>query len=682
MLANDAATSVPAQFDEAGIKPLAYGQPEFQRASTYSALARQLEREGIQDEAGNVLARPNSEGAQALSRLFVHPRATAVAAKAPFLKHVQAGTVAMVHSPAFMTRVNPSLLNPRVGPMIAIPKPGDDGRVAVGWAPADVTEDLTATERLMQKCKSLDELIESSRETADKVLALQQELSQLIGREGIEEPLLIVMTRLEVEGPDQPVRSIVPVSVDGGSRVTIAQEHLADAIAALLSEKEREYATKHKRRKALEELEHALRGHQPATLIDDPVAERELRDFLVALSARPADELVDSGLYAAQRSLVAPALVVVGFRPNGSSTILDAIDQMVANQHKRGPLPWQPAARALDSRNSVVRSLWRQAKIGEAKAMLLGPRYEEAIERYNMHPEPDFRIGEVVRIFHGSDARRPIREAFGTPTAKPADRAEVIAAVIGEQLRHADPNLRRQVETTLRDLLGHPPFYGSGVPELTMNNSDPDQLVEDVKQAEKAQPGQLSSAHVELGVKGGVALVMLGALAREHGALSSEVARPYTVLQRMLHDTFGQELLGEAIKALRAGEDRIAARDAETRELKGRDAENRVVPMDPGNLRELFSQDRSGDGDDGSARSQDEILAEMESVARSGLSTLLDELKALPEVAREGVAPHKVKSIVEALMDQAGEIDYLGRKGAEQLRASEEDKTPTAGTVA
>src|SRR5207248_7129945 len=118
----------------------------------------------------------------------------------------------------------------------------------------------------------------------------------------------------------------------------------------------------------------------------------------------------------------------------------------------------------------------------------------------------------------------------------------------------------RQVETTLRDVLGYPPFYGSGLPELIVNNPDPDELVVQVKAAEKAEPGELSAAHVELGVKGGAALVMLGALAREHGALASEAARPYTVLQRMLHDPFGQELLGEAINALRAGEDRIPAR--------------------------------------------------------------------------------------------------------------------------
>jgi hypothetical protein len=251
---------------------------------------------------------------------------------------------------------------------------------------------------------------------------------------------------------------------------------------------------------------------------------------------------------------------------------------------------------------------------------------------------------------------------------------EIIAAVIGEQFRDADPSLRRQVEITLRDILGHAPFYGGGVPELAIDNPDPDDLVAKTKVAEEANPGQISLDHAALGVKGGVALVLLGALSREHGASASETPRPYTVLQQMLHDEFGQELLGEAIKALRAGADRIPARDGETRELKGRDAENRVVPMRPDDLRQMFTASPgagSGSGG-GPARTSDDILAEMISLVRNDLGDRLGELTSLPEVAHDGIAPHKVDALVDLLMGQAGDLDYLGRKGGDRLRASEE----------
>ena len=666
--------NVPAEFEEAGIKPLAYGQPELPKATAHKALARQIERDGVKDEAGNELAKPDPASAEALARMFVYPRTAAAAAlRAPLYKHLQAGTVALVHGVVFLTRVNPSLLNPRVSPMLAIPRADSDGRVAAGWAPFDISVDPDADERLMQTSGSLDELVESSRQTADKVLALQQDLSKTIGREGIEEPLLIVQTRLDVHGSAQPVRDHVPIAADGGSRITIGQEHLADAIGQLLSEKEAFYATKHKRRVALEELERSLHAHQPASLVDDPVAERELRDYLVELSGRPAAELVESGMYAAQRSLVAPAMVVVGFRPNGDAAIIDAIDQLVGNQHKRGPLQWVPAARALDSRNSVVRALRRQAILGEGKALLLGPRYEEATRKFDMTDHPDFRIGEAVRVFHGGEARKPIRDAIGAGRSEPSDRGEIIAAVIGEQLRNADPAFRRDVETTLRDILVHPPFYGANVPEVPKGSDpDPDELVKAVLKAHEKDPKALTEHHVELGVKGGVALVMLGALKREHGALASEVARPYTVVQGLLRDSFGQGLLGEAIQALRDGKQFLPARDPETKEPKGRDAENRVVPMDPNNLRELAGTVSSGEPGDDDARTPDEILTEIKSMVRNTVGELINELKEDSKVAQAGIAPQKAKELTELLMDQALDIEYLGRRGAENLKISEE----------
>jgi len=671
MVPNSTENSVPVEFEEAGIKPLAYGQPELAKATSYSALARQVERDGIQDEAGNDLARPDKATAEALARQFVYPRGTAAAAfQAPIYKHLQAGTVALVHGPVLLTRVNPSPLNPRVGPMLTIPRPNRAGRVSVSWAPTDIEVDPQADERLLQRAESTEHLIGAARETASKILGLQKDLAGIIAREGIEEPLLIVQSRLDIEDSDGTLaRHLVPVAADGGSRITIAQDYLADAIKLLLSEKEREYATKHKRRDGLESLEHALRTHQVASLVDDSVAERELRDFLVELSSRPAAELVKNKMYAAQRSLVAPAMVVVGFRPNGPATILDAIDQLVANQHKRGPLQWKPAAQALDSRNSVIRGLWKQGKIGEGKALLLGPRYEEAYRRFDIHSNPDFRIGEVVRTFHSQDARPLIRAAIGAAAVQPPDRAKIISAVICEQLPSADPEFRRQVETALNDMAGKEPFYGG--PDVPNADPDPDELVARVKQSEAESPGALSVAHVELGVKGGVAMVMLGVIAREHGARSFEFPRPYTLLQRALRDETGQELLGEAIKALRQGKQQLPALDPETKQPLGLDGENRVVPMDAANLRDLVM----GPGEDGEKEPEptvEDVLAKINFLARHDVGGRVEQLKERPEVVRSGLPPETAREVVDLLMEAARELDYLGRRGVEHLKVSAE----------
>jgi hypothetical protein len=662
--------SVPVEFEEAGIKPLTYGQPELAKAPSYNALARQVARNGIQDEAGNDLARPDKESADAIARQFVYPKDTAAAAfQAPIYKHLQAGTVALVHGPVLLTRVNPSPLNPRVGPMLNIPRPAKDGRVSVSWAPADVEVDPKADERLLQAATSVDELVAASRETASKVLGMQETLAGIVGREGIEEPLLMVQSRLEVGDPNKLARQLVPVAADGGSRITIAQEFLADAIELLLSEKEREYASRHKRRAGLESLGEALRAHQAASLIDDPVAERELRDFLVELSGRPAAELVKNKMYAAQRALVAPGMVVVGFRPNGSATILDAIDQLVANQHKRGPLQWQAAAQALDSRNSVVRGLLHKGEIGEGTALLLSPRYEEAHARFDIYKSPDFRIGEVVRIFHGNAARPLIRAAIGAGKVEPSDRAKIIAAVIGEQLRSADPEFRRQVETALNDMVGKEPFYGG--PEVPKTDPDPDGLVARVQQSEQENPGVLSPDHVALGVKGGVALVLLGAISREHGARSYEFPRPYTILQKALRSKVGQELLGEGIKALRAKQAFLPARDPETGDPLGRDSENRVIQMNVENLWSVIDGTSTGDDDDDEpVTTVEDVLAELKSLVRNDILGRVDDLKERPEVASGGLPQVAAKEAAELLMDAAGEIDYLVRRGAEHLKVS------------
>jgi len=672
--------SVPVEFEEAGIKPLAYGQPELAKAPSYNALARQITRTGIQDEAGNELAKPDKESAEAIARPFVYPKDTAAAAfQAPIYKHLQAGTVALVHGPVLLTRVNPSLLNPRVGPMLDIPRPSGDGHVSVSWAPADVEVDPQADERLLQKANSVDELVTASREAARKVLAMQEKLADIIGREGIEEPLLIIQARLSAADSSQLARPLVPIAADGSSRITIAQEFLADAIELLLSEREREYASKHKRRIGLESLAQALRAHQVASLVDDPVAERELRDFLVELSSRPAAELVKNKMYAAQRSLVAPGMVVVGFRPNGSASILDAIDQLVGNQHKRGPLQWQAAAQALDSRNSVVRGLRRQGTIGEGTALLLSPRYEEAHTRFGLHSNPDFRIGEVVRIFHSAEARPLIRAAIGAGKTMPLDRAKIIAAVIGEQLRNADPEFRRQVETALNDMAGKEPFYGG--PEVPNTDPDPDQLVARVQQNEKENPGALSPEHVALGVKGGVALVLLGAIAREHGARSYEFPRPYTLLEKALHSKVGQELLGRGIKALRAGDRFLPALDPETGEPCGRDGENRVIPMDAENLWSVV-KGKTGKEEGGSPEATvDDVLVEIKSLARNDILGRVEALKERPEVARSGLPPQAAKEAAELLLNAAGELDYLARRGAEHLKVSADSVSGDEATV-
>jgi len=245
-------------------------------------------------------------------------------------------------------------------------------------------------------------------------------------------------------------------------------------------------------------------------------------------------------------------------------------------------------------------------------------------------------------------------------------------------LRSADPEFRRQVETALNDMTGNEPFYGG--PEVEAIDPDPDELVARVKQNEEKNPGVLSADHVQLGVKGGVAMVMLGAIAREHGARSHEFPRPYTLLQKALRNETGQQLLGEAIKALRKGERQLPALDPETKQTLGRDGENRVIAMDAWNLRDLVMG--TGDDDEDPEPTVDDVLTEIKSLARNEIGGRVEGLKERAEVVRSGLPPQAAKEAVELLIYAAGELEYLGRRGEEHLKVSEEPTPEEAGVGA
>ncbi len=206
---------------------------------------------------------------------------------------------------------------------------------------------------------------------------------------------------------------------------------------------------------------------------------------------------------------------------------------------------------------------------------------------------------------------------------------------------------------------------------MAATDPDPDDLVAKVKQNEEESPGVLSAEHVQLGVKGGVAMVMLGAIAREHGARSYEFPRPYTLLQKTLRSEAGQELLGEAIKALRKGERQLPALEPETGQPLGRDGDNRVIPMDAENLRDLVM----GSGEDGDGEPEptvDDVLAEIKSLARNEVGGRVEGLKERAEVNLGGLPPQAAKEAVELLLYAAGELEYLGRRGEEHLKVSAE----------
>ncbi len=515
----------PPEFSARGIKPMPVGVAELPKPAQTRALARQIARRGIKDPAGTVVYEPDEEAAFALARPWLYPDQVAGQFERPQVKHVDAGEVFLVRGSALLTRLIPSPLNSRARAKLRIPDAGADGRVALPWGPTDLQADSECPHRLLFAARDLPELVASARETASIVEGMQSNLADMIGREGIEEDLLLAPGRWNLDSGTVVATSTV-VAIDGGSRATLAQGELARAVTALL---DGDGNLSPKRRQALEELGAALDGRLPGLLVEDITAERELRDQLQRLLSEPAERLLRTGMYRPPRLLVAPAALVIGFRPYGDATVLDAVQQLIGNLHKRGPKQWEPAAQASDTRDEVLRSLRSSGDISEADLYLLGPRYEEAVERFHKPSEPDYRVGEIVRLWYDqssrtSAARKATRAAMRKAHLRRSALAPVLTAVTLEQA--AEPGDSDRVQSTLNDLFANPPICPPEPIGFPSRVIDPQQLVWEAEiELEGDAEGQ---ACAELTAKGGVALALLGALVRPFDAAKDD--RPYAVL--------------------------------------------------------------------------------------------------------------------------------------------------------
>jgi hypothetical protein len=651
--------NVAPEFDDAGIKPLVHGIPELPKAAQSSALARKIKREGIRAHDGTQIAEFDDTGAAMLAWPWAYPAQIAGQLAAPQAVTVQAGTLYYVTGLVLTTRVMPPYHNSRARSKLAIPSIDAHGRVNFPWPTRDVQPDPTDGHRLLITAPDLGGLAAAAHATADHVESMQGRLKDDLAREGVEEQILIVPARFELISGTL-ADNLAWLASDGGSRVTIEQGFLADAIDAMLQSGAK---MSPKRRAGLRDLGVHLRGRVAGLLGRDTVAERDLRDELERLLYEPAGDLVKSRLYAAQRALVLPARALVAFRPHAGGTVLDATQQLIGNAHKRGPKQWDSAATAVDTRDEVLRKLDEGGSLSEDEKYLYGPAYEEAYTRLGISDHPDYRIGELVRFFHeqdplNGDVRRAMREVLRVGRLMPSARGQVIAGAILEQVRDADQKRRDNIESALNELLAHPPFFNTGV-WWPSRDPDVDELLNDVANDQTTSSTDWTPAKVELAVKGGLALATLGALWRIYGDTDAE-QRVYNVLPRIAHDPYGQELLGEAIRAVRAGKDHIQAIDPETRKpvfMGNGDPK----PMDPQNLRDLFPSTTKTVKK--AQPTEDELVRSIVDNLKNGVSNDLTELEDLLVVQQRGVTPSpEVQEALELLEDYRDRLKFLVRQ--------------------
>jgi hypothetical protein len=644
----------PPEFTDRGIKPMPAGVAVLPKAAQTRALARQISRKGIKDPAGATVYEPDEAAALALARPWLYPEQVAGQFERPQVKHVDAGELFLVRGSVLLTRLIPSPLNSRARSKLEIPPAGGDGRVAVPWGPTDLQSDPECAHRLLFAARDLNEIAASARDTAAIVEGMQSPLADMIGREGIEEDLLLAPGRWNLDSGTLASDSTV-VAIDGGSRATLAQGELARAIVEIL---ENDSALSPRRRQGLEELRAALVGRLPGLLVDDANAERDLRDQLERLLSEPADRLLRTGMYRPPRLLVAPAALVIGFRPYGEASMLDAVQQLIGNLHKRGPKQWEPAAQASDTRDEVIRSLRSTGDLSEADLYLLGPRYQEAVERFGKPQEPDYRIGEIVRLWYDTNARtgaarRATRAATRKAKLYRSALAPVLTAATLEQFTGGGD--RDHVQSALNDLFANAPICPPEPIGFTSRVVDPDELVREAGiEVDAKQPGP---AFAELATKGGVAMALLGALVRPFNAAKDD--RPYTVLDRMMHDPAGRQLLGQAIVDLRAGRQTLVRYKPGTEEPATFLGTGEPEPWTGEALREQFPT--AHQAVTRAAPTEAELVRKL-SDAEKGMAATLRELELLASVQRHGISKVLAGELKVELADLAERVGHLIRR--------------------
>jgi hypothetical protein len=665
--------SNPPEFADRGIKPMPNGVPELPKLSQTRALARQIVRKGILDPAGQQVYQPDESAAEALARPWLYPEQVSGQFERPQVKHVDAGELFLVRGSVLITRIVPSPINGRAGARREIPPAASDGRVAVAWGPTDLSADAQCPHRLALHSRDPHELARNARSTTTVVEGLQPQLADMIGREGIEEDLLLIPGRFSLEHGTTSYE-VAAIAIDGGSRATLAQGELAAAVTWRL---DNDGALAPRRRKGLEALRDTLDGRLPGLLNNDANAERDLRDELDRLLSEPADKLLMNNAFRAPRLLTAPAAMVIGFRPYGSATILDAVQQQIGNLHKRGPKQWEPAAQSSDTRNEVIRALHRDGILSEAELYLLGPRFQEATERFGKPSEPDYRIGEIIRLWYGTDgrtgeARRATRAAMRKGRLARTSLAPVLSAAILEQ--HSDLSARDSVQTALNDLLANAPIASNQGVDFTARVVDPARLADEAgDELDKDAPG---AAVDELAAKGGVALTLLGALTRPYGAEKDD--RPYEVLQRMLKDGYGRTLLAEAIQALRAGKETLTKRDEQTGESSHLGT-GEPVSWTAEDVRQRFPTAQQAVA--AAAPNEAELVRQITehlTDADAGLAVLVDRLESLSTVQRQGLPPALGETAQKNLAQLADRLDYLLRKNKDLYRNVGDAHEPSA----
>lgn len=572
--------------DDEEAAPLPGGLPSVPRPAAVRRLAEQLTAFGMSEGSATAVARAVARPEEARRRLQ-NPDVMRVPGGELDTISVQAWTAAVSTFPG-----NNREAGTRIYPL--------SGALADGAHPplgATTSQAGIATE-LVLEAQSPAHVVASLSDSA-AFLAANNDLSGTIGQLGILRDVLLTVGR--IDHTDKAAPRHVLWSDDGSSRV--ASAHRILGVNA-------------------EEVVYRL----PA----DDRAFRGLVGGVVADALKAPEDLTTDEAHRV-RALVAPAIIVLRFRPDdGSSLRYDqAVRFVVGLTHVEPPKAWGAASENDALADAVIeefveRRLISQAQAGWFAASLTPAQAAEA--GFDTHA--DTRVADIVATFLPRSAHRALGKGVRRVTARARVSADQRAKVTTEMLlrpwRSGRPDQDRvaAVRSTLQRAYTLGPIAEGG---WRRGTDDPDKLLDE---ALNDLAGGVNSgpAGIELAIRGGYWLAVHQSLRRD-ARLSNDQRPPSSVLQKMTESEHGLRALHAAIINGRAGE-QPGRVDKHGAPLRSKDTD---VPLnvDDNWLRRTFPA-RSAlpeiEGEKETPRSQFER-------ARRGVEDLVDSLEsALREV--------------------------------------------------
>lgn len=497
--------------DELALMP--GGLPPLPRGSTVKRLAEALQARGHSEGAARAIARAVTRPEEARRRLQ-NPGTVRVKGGVLETIPVQVWTAGITSFPGNnreaaqriypLSGTAPAGQYPSLGPVSA--SPGVTGELVLNAeSPAHVVSGFNRSSGL---------------------LAQQNDLAPTIAEHGILRDLMLAAVR--IEHGDKTPPSWILGTADGSSRATGSQRNLGLGVEQVIYQ--------------FPSDDRAYRGFIGGVLND---------------AARPHDELTGKEI-ARLNSLVAPATLVLGFRPDdGSGARFDhSIGFVVGLIHVEPPKPWGPASendalgdavidQFLDNRQiSLARGKWYAATISPAD-----------VDKHGLSPHPDTRVAEIAATFLPNSAHTAFRNGVLRITARGRVtydfKAKIAAEMALRPWRSAQPSPDpvTAVRSTLQRMLGWRVLRDNGWYQGT---DDPDKLLDEALEELRAR-GSSGGAGIELALRGGYYLAIHRALVRETSR-SLDYRAPYMVLQRMTEFEYGLRVLHAAVTAGRAGQ--------------------------------------------------------------------------------------------------------------------------------